>query len=258
MGCLLGLFSCQDEDKGPLDYTLVAFSNDVRLASESDWVLVNWVIRDQQLKGLDSMQTYIPRNYQWGNVELAEQWSKMNIGEIQRWHLTAEQRKAIPYWEELQPYYWEIQPMLGMDSTRWKEHLVERAQMEDITEPEVIGMLAKHWPQRREGLAWRWIRHGEGPLLTPGERITVSWVTLLPHGREIVPLLHMTFPVGEKDQVVPALQWIMPHLHDGDSIEVLSQSAYSFGEFGSVDGSIPPHTPILYKLGVHLEGGSHD
>ena len=58
------------------------------------------------------------------------------------------------------------------------------------------------------------------------------------------------FTYGSEGQLLPGLQIVLKHLRKGEVAKFILPSRLAFGEEGSSDGFIPPHTPLVYEIEV--------
>ena len=58
------------------------------------------------------------------------------------------------------------------------------------------------------------------------------------------------FTYGSEGQLLPGLQIVLKQLRKGEVAKFILPSRLAFGEEGSSDGFIPPHTPLVYEIEV--------
>lgn len=58
------------------------------------------------------------------------------------------------------------------------------------------------------------------------------------------------FSFGSEGQLLPGLQIVLKQMRKGEVAKFILPSRLAFGEEGSSDGFIPPHTPLVYEMEV--------
>lgn len=60
----------------------------------------------------------------------------------------------------------------------------------------------------------------------------------------------LEFIYGTPDQLVKGLNIVIGTLKKGETTKIIVPSRLAFGELGSSNGSIPPYTPLVYKIKI--------
>jgi hypothetical protein len=138
----------------------------------------------------------------------------------------------------------------------WLCVLSQMAQQETFPEDSIMNWVGynwigdQSWDVKKDGLLWRWIRHGQGEQIDTIGMISTWISTHHLNGDAIGKSLNITAKLGHQQQWVPAVQWALPYLHDGDSIEIVSKSQWTYQDPSQL--GLPPHTPLKFYLGAHL------
>lgn len=133
-------------------------------------------------------------------------------------------------------------------------HWMDRAQTQDWEEAEIVKWFdAAQFYHKRKGMKWRNIeKPNAGKKLQKGDRVQTHISARLLNGKSVGSAVTMESMMGMPDQWIPAVQWAMPHLCDGDSIQLIAQSDFCFGKAGNGGLQIPPSVPIIFQIGVHV------
>lgn len=133
-------------------------------------------------------------------------------------------------------------------------HWMDRAQTQDWEEAEIVKWFdAAQFYHKRKGMKWRNIeKPNAGKKLQKGDRVQTNISARLLNGKSVGSAVTMESMMGMPDQWIPAVQWAMPHLCDGDSIQLIAQSDFCFGKAGNGGLQIPPAVPIIFQIGVHV------
>lgn len=91
-----------------------------------------------------------------------------------------------------------------------------------------------------------------GVPLKKGDKVRTCITAQLLNGKSLGSLIWVDATVGMPDQWIPAIQWVMPYLCYGDSVQVIAESQFCFGKAGSAGLHIPPAVPIIFQFGVHV------
>lgn len=67
---------------------------------------------------------------------------------------------------------------------------------------------------------------------------------------EVTPEAPLYLNISSPSQVIPGIESILKEMNEGESCRIIIPSYLGFGENGSSDGTVPPHTPILADVKV--------
>lgn len=95
---------------------------------------------------------------------------------------------------------------------------------------------------------------GAGDSLREGDLVCLHYQGAFLSGEVIdkTPPEGLIFGLGEQGQVIDALEVMAKTSRDGDSLEVYVPPYMGFGGRAAANGRIPPFTPLVYHLGIHL------
>lgn len=88
-------------------------------------------------------------------------------------------------------------------------------------------------------------------LVEPGDTVHISYSGGFLNGRIIDYSQDFSFVYGTPDQILKGLNYVIPKLKKGQTTKIILPSHLAFGESGSSNGSVPPHTPMLYNLRIN-------
>jgi hypothetical protein len=90
-----------------------------------------------------------------------------------------------------------------------------------------------------------------GDSIKVDRNVVIAYNTFLLSGERLDSLTMMDFTFGKAGQLLPAMQWGLAKMSEGDIARILTPSAWAFGHEGHPAGRIPPHTPIYWDVVVH-------
>jgi hypothetical protein len=109
--------------------------------------------------------------------------------------------------------------------------------------------------ESRDTLGFYWVEKPgmdeAGEVVKYGDLISISYEGAFLNGR-IVDISPGNFVLhyGTPDQLVKGLNYVIGCLKIGQNSKIILPSHLAFGENGSTNGSIPPFTPMLYKISI--------
>ena len=82
-----------------------------------------------------------------------------------------------------------------------------------------------------------------------GDLVAINYEGSFLNGRflEKSPL-RFEFIYGTPDQLLKGLNYVIPRLKMGQNAKIILPSRLAFGESGSANGTVPPFTPLVYKI----------
>jgi FKBP-type peptidyl-prolyl cis-trans isomerase 2 len=106
----------------------------------------------------------------------------------------------------------------------------------------------------KDSLGFYWVEPptGTGTVTAiAGDAITLSYEGGFLNGR-IIDTSPKDFQViyGTPDQLLKGLNYVIGRLKKGQTSKIILPSRLAFGENGSSNGSVPPFTPMLYKITI--------
>lgn len=113
---------------------------------------------------------------------------------------------------------------------------------------------AKDFELSRDSLGFYWV---EKPVENGGEKVKMGDVILVNYegaflnGR-VIDTSPKTFQLayGTPDQLIKGLNNVISRLKIGQNSKIILPSHLAFGVKGSSNGSIPPYTPMVYKISI--------
>ena len=84
-----------------------------------------------------------------------------------------------------------------------------------------------------------------------GKKVKLSYSGAFLDGKSIGDYEQtIEFIYGTPDQLIKGLNIVISTLKKGESTKIIVPSRLAFGELGSSNGSIPPYTPLVYKIKI--------
>ena len=115
----------------------------------------------------------------------------------------------------------------------------------------------------KEGLSDRLSQKGDLFYMKPMENtsenvrsldiLAVAYTCSFLNGKvfnEVTPEAPLYLNISSPSQVIPGIESILKEMNEGESCRIIIPSYLGFGENGSSDGTVPPHTPILADVKV--------
>ncbi len=106
----------------------------------------------------------------------------------------------------------------------------------------------------RDSLGFYWVDRpidNALPRIKSGDVININYQGAFLNGRIVDSSPH-NFQIiyGTPDQLIKGLNYVISKLKIGQISKIILPSHLAFGENGSSNGSIPPYTPMLYKISI--------
>lgn len=114
---------------------------------------------------------------------------------------------------------------------------------------------AKLFENARDEMGFFWVERPDSleklEKVKLGDLITLSYEGSFLNGR-VVDLSPpgFQFTYGTPDQVLKGLNYVIGRLKIGQTSKIILPSQLAFGQNGSSNGSIPPFTPMMYKITI--------
>lgn len=104
----------------------------------------------------------------------------------------------------------------------------------------------------RDSLGFYWVERpeaGTGITANTGNKVIFTYEGSFLNGRflERSPE-HFELILGTPDQVLKGLNYVIRRLKIGQTAKIILPSHLAFGESGSSNGTVPPFTPLVYKI----------
>jgi FKBP-type peptidyl-prolyl cis-trans isomerase len=89
--------------------------------------------------------------------------------------------------------------------------------------------------------------NGDSPK--PGDLLTISYEGYYLNGRFLEKSgANFEFIYGTPDQLIKGLNYVIGSLKLGENAKIILPSRLAFGDSGSSNGTVPPYTPLVYKI----------
>jgi FKBP-type peptidyl-prolyl cis-trans isomerase len=113
---------------------------------------------------------------------------------------------------------------------------------------------AAEYELARDSMGFFWVERpqGDGTITAiAGDVITLSYEGGFLNGR-VIDVSPPGFQViyGTPDQLIRGLNYVIGRLKKGQTSKIILPSQLAFGQNGSSNGSVPPFTPMLYKISI--------
>jgi len=125
----------------------------------------------------------------------------------------------------------------------------------EISEIESFFGSVKAFESSRDELGFYWIeRPGEknkNAEIKAGDVVILNYEGSFLNGRTVdISPQNFQFIYGTPDQLIKGLNYVISKLKMGQNSKIILPSHLAFGENGSSNGSIPPFTPMVYKINI--------
>lgn len=229
-------------DAPPLKTAYAALALEYQLNAEEEVIDSAWVY-------------YFPQSAQPANDWMSRVYD-LKQGERKRWDFSeAMTVDTLLAHATVNPAYIDIEIVHCFpDAQALGNHWMDRAQTHDWEEAEIVKWFdATALYEKRKGLKWKKYEvPNAGMPLKKGDHVRTCIAAQLLNGKKLGSPIWVDATVGMPDQWIPAIQWVMPYLCYGDSVQVIAESQFCFGKSGSAGLNIPPAVPIIFQIGVHV------
>lgn len=89
-----------------------------------------------------------------------------------------------------------------------------------------------------------------GDSILVDRNVRISYNTFLLGGEQLDSLTEMEFPFGKSGQLLPAMQWGLAKMREGEEAMILTPSQWAFGQEGAPLHKIPANTPLYWNVKV--------
>jgi FKBP-type peptidyl-prolyl cis-trans isomerase len=148
--------------------------------------------------------------------------------------------------------YYKVKNMLTKDEFA---AIVRKNTNNELQEIENFFGSPENFEKARDPLGFYWVEKPGDTTSAPveaGNTISVSYSGGFLNGR-IIDVSPGNFQVvyGTPDQLLKGLNYVISRLKVGQTSKIILPSHLAFGESGSSNGSVPPFTPMLYKISIN-------
>ncbi len=258
----LGLMACQSAPEGfvALDELvskkLIAFGAGDRSIAQSEYVLMQWEVMDSANDSVEIVHEALIEVKRLADIVL-NNTIRMDVQSL-------EDGAMVEYMAPGQSFQ-------GIDDTHSLHHkliiqhcfrdrneaahfLATSASEGLRSEAECMDLFTALYPD----LQWHafddmWVgfkTKSEGDSVKVDRNVTIQYHTYLLGGQCLDSLTSMEFQFGKSGQLLPAMQWGLAKMREGESALILTASQWAFGQEGRSVGRIPPHTPLYWDVHV--------
>ncbi len=140
-----------------------------------------------------------------------------------------------------------------LSETQYSELSKDIAKKEQLEIEKFFGSAQKA-EQAKDSLGFYWVEPPAGSGTTTaiaGDMVTLVYSGGFINGR-IIDVSPPDFEVnyGTPDQLIKGLNYVIGKLKKGQTSKIILPSQLAFGQNGSSNGSVPPFTPMLYKITI--------
>ncbi len=112
----------------------------------------------------------------------------------------------------------------------------------------------ENYKNAKDSSGFYWVEkpaENTGEKIHSGDIIQINYEGAFLDGRVVdISPKEFTLTYGTPDQVLKGLNYVIARLKPGQDSKIVLPSHLAFGENGSSNGSIPPFTPMLYKIKI--------
>jgi FKBP-type peptidyl-prolyl cis-trans isomerase len=162
-------------------------------------------------------------------------------------------RSELPFFSEKDTVVkvsFRIKKMMGTDEFNKLSKEISKNEIKEIEE--YFGS-AEAFEKALDPRGFYWVERNEtaGDSIRQGDAISISYQGSFLNGRTIdISLRSFQLIYGTPDQLVKGLNYAIGKMKRGQNSKIILPSHLAFGENGSSNGSIPPFTPMLYRITV--------
>jgi FKBP-type peptidyl-prolyl cis-trans isomerase len=162
-------------------------------------------------------------------------------------------RSDLPYFSEKDSVVkvsFRIKRMLGADEFHQLSGEISRNEMKEI---ETWFGSTEAFEKARDPLGFYWVEKDETPgdSIHHGDAVSIRYEGSFLNGRKVdISPKSFQFIYGTPDQLIKGLNYAIGKMKRGQNSKIILPSHLAFGENGSSNGSIPPFTPMLYRITV--------
>ena len=107
-------------------------------------------------------------------------------------------------------------------------------------------------PPMEEGIYYIVQQTGNGPVVAVGDTVLIHYEGHFLNGNYFDSTRRRNEPFqfvyGQQMQVIGGLEKAIGKMHEGDMALVIIPSEQAFGADGSVEGIVPPFTPVVFEI----------
>ena len=233
---------------------LIQFSDETQTIAQADRIQIRVILKDDQQICLDTLVRFVGKAFFNSNDKFNERFLQLRKGERYQWKLPNDW--TDPFFTQTKSYrYMDLEVLQTWSVREWLSAMTQMSQQSIYPEDSVMQWIGQNWigdqpwDIQKDGLMWRWLRHGKGAKIDTSMMISTWISTHHLNGESIGEKINITAKLGNQQQWISAIQWVIPYLQDGDSVEIVSKSQWTYEhpeQFG-----IPPHSPLKFYLGAH-------
>ena len=253
-GWLIVAQGCWQSADSSLSERLIRFTDDTLTVGSANGAEVLLIYKSTDGVVLDSSKKWISKEYFNFQPSFIDRFCQIKRGERFEWKLP-ENWKDPHFLSSMEPAFLEIEVLEIWSKQKWMNALTSMAQNEQFSEDTIVqwigedGLNMEHWDVKKSGLLWRWLGDRSGVSLDSLQPLTTYIGTFLLDDTPVGKTIVVTALTSHQQQWIPAVQWVLPYAQDGDSIEIVSKSDWTFEHPENM--GIAPHTPLKFRVGVH-------
>jgi FKBP-type peptidyl-prolyl cis-trans isomerase len=164
-------------------------------------------------------------------------------------------RSAVPLFckgDSVVKVYYKVKDLLT--ETEYAK-IVNENTSNELQEIESFFGSPEQFERSRDPLGFYWVERpsgNAGPPVESGNTLSISYSGGFLNGRVIdVSPANFQIVYGTPDQLLKGLNYVISRLKIGQTTKIILPSQLAFGESGSSNGSVPPFTPMLYKISIN-------
>ena len=134
------------------------------------------------------------------------------------------------------------------------EQMIQKIAGNEMKEIEAFFGSEEKFKNAKDSAGFYWVikpSNINGETIRLGDVVTINYEGAFLDGRTVdISPKEFNLTLGTPDQVLKGLNYVIARLKTGDDSKIILPSQLAFGESGSSNGSIPPFTPMLYKIRI--------
>lgn len=162
--------------------------------------------------------------------------------------------KPVPFFcrnDSVVKVYFKVKKIFSPNAFEEVEKNIRRNELQEI---ESFFGSAQNFELSRDSMGFYWVERPEdldGETVKAGQTIQVSYEGAFLNGRVMDHSpAGFTLVYGTPDQLIKGLNYVIGRLKTGQNSKIVLPSQLAFGVNGSSNGSIPPYTPMVYKISI--------
>lgn len=132
--------------------------------------------------------------------------------------------------------------------------LKEANSSEEVLMKDYLNKDPGKWERTASGIFIRTLKDGPGPLVQKGQSVNIHYEGRFLNGIMLESTRErgesLDFIYGQEMMVIKGIDEVIGLMKVGSAVKIVIPSHLAFGESGSVNGLVPPFTPLVYEIEI--------